>query len=273
MALLAPWDEFAREADGQWRLVAAATSTALSAEAGGPTRVPAARHLGASAGSAPPDAAALAASDPLADLSYVVVDVETTGGRPDGGDRITEIAAVVVQGGEITRVYETLVNPQRSIPPMITALTNISWEMVKDAPTFREIVADVAGVLRGNVFVAHNAAFDWRFVTSEIARATGERLEGRRLCTVRLARRLLPQLPRRSLDHVARYYGVEIAARHRAAGDALATARVLLRLLADARDRGCRTWLELDALLSGARSTRRRRRSALPRPMDRDTTA
>jgi DNA polymerase-3 subunit epsilon len=212
--------------------------------------------------------------DALDALSYVVVDVETTGGRPFGGDRITEIAAVVVERGEITRVFETLVNPQRPIPPMITALTHISWEMVKDKPTFRDIVGDVAEVLRGNVFVAHNAMFDWRFVSSEIVRATGEQLAGRRLCTVRLARRLLPNLPRRSLDHLARYYGIEIAARHRAAGDAVATARCLIRLLAEAGGRGCATWAELDSLLSAPSAPRRRgRRSAMPRPIDRDTTA
>jgi DNA polymerase-3 subunit epsilon len=203
----------------------------------------------------------------------VVVDVETTGGRPHAGDRITEIAAVVVERGEITRVYQTLVNPQRPIPPMITAITHITWEMVRDAPTFRDIVADVAAVLRGNVFVAHNAGFDWRFVSSEIERATGDRLEGRRLCTVRMARRFLPQLPRRSLDDVARHYGIEIQGRHRAAGDALATARVLLRLLADVRERGCLTWPELDTLLRATRPSRRRRRSAFPQGIDRDATA
>src|SRR5207253_503448 len=110
-----------------------------------------------------------ATADRLADLSYVVVDVETTGGRPDGGDRITEIAAVIIERGEITRVYETLVNPQRPIPPMVTSITNITWNMVRNAPTFRDIVHDVADALRGHVFVAHNAGFDWRFVTAEIA--------------------------------------------------------------------------------------------------------
>src|SRR5829696_3372555 len=92
----------------------------------------------------------------LTNLSYVVVDVETTGGRPFAGDRVTEIAAVAVRDGQIAQVYETLVNPQRSIPPMITAITNITWEMVRDQPTFREICPDVVAALRGNVFVAHN---------------------------------------------------------------------------------------------------------------------
>lgn len=211
----------------------------------------------------------------LRSQSYVVVDVETTGARPYAGDRITEIAAVVVRDGEIAEVFETLVNPQRSIPAFITQLTNITWEMVKDAPPFAEIAPDVMGVLDGKVFVAHNAAFDWRFVSAELSRTTGRNLMGRKLCTVKLARKLLPQLPRRSLDHVARYYGVDINGRHRAAGDALATAHCLLRMIDDLSDRGCECWDDLEKLLgmSAAKRRTKRRAPAMPGPVSRDTTA
>ena len=222
-------------------------------------------------------AAAPGADEPLSSLSWVVVDVETTGGNPYTGHRITEIAAVTVRGGRVEEaVFETLVNPERSIPPMITALTNITWEMVRDKPRFREICPDLVRALEGHVFVAHNAAFDWKFVTAEVERASGQRIDGRKLCTVRLARRLLPQLPRRSLDWVARHYGVEIAARHRAAGDAIATAHCLVRLLKDAESRGITTWGELDMLLNartaGAKRMRRSQLS-LPRSAKDDTSA
>jgi DNA polymerase-3 subunit epsilon len=247
---------------------------------GRPAARPAAQHADPAAPAEHPASGSAAArpgseDDVLSSLSYVVVDVETTGGRAQAGDRVTEIAAVAVRNGEIAGVYETLINPERSIPPMITAITNITWEMVRDKPTFREICPNVVDALRGNVFVAHNAAFDWRFVTSEVSRATGQQLDGRRICTVRLARRLLPHLPRRSLDWVARYYGADIApeARHRAAGDAIATARVLLGLLRDAADRGVTTWAHLDELLGARTSGSRRRRSAMPRSIDKDTTA
>ncbi|MFN2565013.1 MAG: PolC-type DNA polymerase III [Gemmatimonadaceae bacterium] len=210
----------------------------------------------------------------LSELSYVVVDLETTGSRPQHGDRITEIAAVLVRRGEIADVFETLVNPQRPIPKWVTALTNISWGMVKDAPPFGAVCERVLSVLGGHVFVAHNARFDWGFLTAEIERATGRALDGPRLCTVRLARKVLPQLRSRSLDNVAMYYGVEITPRHRAAGDAIATANVLVRLLAAARDRGCETWEDLDVLLAPAPRRRRRRRPpAGPQPVGRDTTA
>lgn len=223
--------------------------------------------------------APVTADEPLlSSLSFAVVDVETTGGRPDTGDRITEIAVVTVKDGAVVDVFETLVNPERSIPPFITRLTNISWEMVRDKAPFRDVCADVLRALDGNVFVAHNASFDWRFVSAEVARSTGRELTGRRLCTVRLSRRILPQLRSRSLDWVARHYGVEIppGMRHRAAGDALATAHCLLRLLQDARAHGCERWSELERFL--ARGTakpkrRRRRASGMPRPVDKDSTA
>jgi DNA polymerase-3 subunit epsilon len=179
-----------------------------------------------------------------------------------------------VRDGEIVELYETLVNPQRPIPYFVTQLTNITWDMVKDKPTFGRVAPDVMRVLEGNVFVAHNMMFDWRFVTSELSRSTGRKLEGRRLCTVKIARKVLPQLSRRSLDHVARYYGVEIRGRHRAGGDALATAKCLLRMLADLGDRGCATWGDLETLLRQPAVRRKKRRaSGLPTPVLRDTTA
>jgi len=202
----------------------------------------------------------LAPSTRLAELTYTVVDVETTGGSPLRGDRITEIAAVVVREGRVGAVFETLVNPERPIPIWITRLTRISDGMVRDQPTFRELYPRVAAALAADVFVAHNAAFDWRFVSSELMAADSAlRLPTRRLCTVRLARALLPHLRRRSLDHVAHYYGVAIGARHRAAGDALATAHCLGRLLDDAGARGCDTWADVQGLLSSCRKRPPRR--------------
>lgn len=215
----------------------------------------------------------------LSSLSFAVVDVETTGGQPGTGDRITEIAIVTVNDGRVQEVYETLVNPERSIPPFITRLTNISWEMVRDKAPFRDVCERVVRALDGQVFVAHNAAFDWRFVSAEVARASGRELMGRRLCTVRLARRLLPQLRSRSLDWVARHYDVEIpdGMRHRAAGDAVTTAHCLLRLLDDARSHGCERWSELERFLSTGSAAktkpRGRRPSAMPQPADTDMTA
>ena len=219
-----------------------------------------------------------APSGSLRDVNFAVVDVETTGTSPGAGDRITEIAIAHVRGGDVVDVYAQLVNPQRPIPPYITQLTQISWEMVRDQPTFRDIAPTVVDRLAGQVFTAHNAAFDWRFVGHELDRGFGHVLAGPKLCTVRLARVLLPALPRKSLDHVTRYFGIEIAARHRAEGDAVATAQALVRMLRIAEDEGVRSWPALERLLAAPTAKRRltasdRRRRAFPLPASEDYIA
>ena len=174
----------------------------------------------------------------LDEVRFAVVDVETTGGPHHRGHRVTDISIVEVVGGSIVDEYETLVNPGRAIPPAITALTGITTEMVAPAPYFEHVADEIVSRLEGRVFVAHNAAFDWGFVSSELQRAQVEVPPVPRVCTVRMCRRLVPALRRRNLDVVTRHFGVEIHARHRAHGDALATARVLLRLLDEATGRG-----------------------------------
>jgi DNA polymerase III subunit epsilon len=202
----------------------------------------------------------------LLEEEWVVVDVETTGGSPEQGHRVTEVAAVRVSGGRVCETFSTLVNPERRIPSMITSITGITDSMVRDAPRFVEIAPELRDFLRGRVFVAHNASFDWRFLCSEMDRALGRTLDGRQLCTVKLARKLLPQLPSRSLDGLAVYFGLEIESRHRALDDAVATADVLLRLVDLLGERGVGDWHGLQTVL-GARSPRRKR-SAMPRSMD-----
>jgi len=246
-ALFAGHKRFERDRDGRWRLREAAPTTQWP----------------------------IVRASELHRESFVVVDVETTGSRAYGGDRVTEVAVVLVRDGVATTVFDTLINPERSIPPAIVAITNITWEMVKDAPRFADVCDQLLGVLEGHVFVAHNAGFDWRFLSAEIERATRRRLEGRKLCTVRMARRLVPQLRRRNLDSLASFYGVEIHGRHRAGGDAVATAKVLLRLLDAARDRGCGTVEELERLLAPGtgRRKKRRRPPSMPHSASDDSTA
>jgi DNA polymerase-3 subunit epsilon len=202
----------------------------------------------------------VAPSSRLDSLRYLVVDVETTGLSPRVGDRITEIAAYELVGGEINQVFDSLVNPLRHIPPYISALTGITWEMVRSLPPFDAHSTRLHALLEGTVFVAHNAGFDWRFLSAELSRSCGHAPSPARLCTVKLARALLPALPRRSLDQVAFHFGVEIESRHRAAGDALATAKVLRHFLRMASSRGISTWGDLEALLVARSSYVRRRK-------------
>ena len=197
---------------------------------------------------------------PLSEVPFAVVDVETTGGRAWNGHRVVEIAIVEVRGGAIVDEYQTLVNPGQGIPSMITSLTGITNDMTSVAPYFEHIAEHVAGRLEGRAFVAHNVTFDWSFVSAELVRANVDVPNVPRLCTVRMVRRLVPALRHRNLDVVTRHFGVDIHARHRAHGDALATARVLLRLLDEAGGRG----VEERATLQGYLKRRRQRKEFNP---------
>jgi DNA polymerase-3 subunit epsilon len=196
----------------------------------------------------------------LDECAFAVVDVETTGMRAWGTDRITEIAVVLVHGTRREVVFDSLVNPGRPIPPAITQITRISNEMVRHAPTFAEIADQVLAALAGRVFVAHNARFDWAFVSAELGRSRQMDLDGTQLCTVRLARRLVRGVRSCGLDNLSQHFAFENPARHRAAGDAVVTATLLDRLLCLAREEGARTLQDLEAI-----STRR----APPRPKKR----
>ena len=148
---------------------------------------------------------------------YVVLDLETTGGSPQR-DRITEIAAVRMEGGQQAARWSTLVNPGTPIPFFIQNLTGISNQMVHDAPTFANVVPQLLELLDGAVLVAHNAPFDHGFLLGEFARLQID-LRVRTLCTVRLSRALYPQHRSHSLDAIMRRHGMSSSARHRAMGD------------------------------------------------------
>ncbi len=200
----------------------------------------------------------------LDQATFAVVDVETTGSRAAAGDRVVEIGVVTLVDGRAEVVVDRLVDPERPIPRFVRQLTRITPDMVRGQPTFDEVADEVTDALAGRIFVAHNAQFDWRFLQAELRRAKGFALEGPRVCTLRLARRLLPGLRSRSLDALAEYFGVSIEARHRAAGDALATAKVLSGLLERAADQGIQTIAELERMSARPR----RKRSAMPTSMD-----
>lgn len=188
---------------------------------------------------------------PLIRMPYAVVDVETTGGGWRRGDRVTEVAVVPVTGGQVEDGLESLVNPGRSIPPRIQGLTGITDEMVQTAPSFTGLAPRVADALEGRVFVAHNVRFDWGFIRHELLEATGDAPEPAFLCTLRLGRFLLPRLRRYGLDALTGHFGIPIHSRHRAYGDALATARLLLHLLREAESQGYSDLHTLDEAMSG----------------------
>src|SRR3989441_2551883 len=182
---------------------------------------------------------------PLDHCRFAVVDVETTGTRAQGGGRILEVAVAILEGGTIHLAFEALLDPGTPISPCVVRLTGITDGLVAGRPRFGDVAAGLGQALDAGVFVAHNARFDWRFLAAECAAIGVPAPGGKPLCTVRLTRRLVPELRHRGLDHVAAFFGVENPARHRAFGDALATAHILRALLGRARDRGVETLEEL----------------------------
>lgn len=167
----------------------------------------------------------------LRESTFVVVDLETTGGSPQRGDRIIEIGAVRVRSGRVVERFATLVDPERRIPPFITRLTGITQDMLAGQPKIDAALGGLLAFAAHDVLVAHNAAFDVPFLDTMLRAHYGRRLEHPHLCTLRLARRLLPQLRRRSLDALAAHFGIVVADRHRALGDASATAEIFFHLL------------------------------------------
>ena len=203
-------------------------------------------------------------SPKLSDCVFAVVDVETTGLSAGNGDKIVEIAVVAVTKTTLELVFDSLVNPERPVGEFSSSITQITDDMVREKPTFGEIADDIMAALAGRVFVAHNVAFDWGFVSREMRLARDLTLAGPRLCTVDLTRRYVRGLKKRNLDSVTHYFGVEIDGRHRAAGDAIATARVLQRLLDLAQDKGAVTVGDLRQSVGRSR----KKRTAMPRSME-----
>jgi len=149
--------------------------------------------------------------------SYVLLDLETTGGNPVT-DRITEIAAVRFEQGVEVRRWSSLVNPGVSVPIFIERLTGISNAMVANAPGFSELATELLTLLDGAVLVAHNVRFDHGFLLHEFARM-GIELRAKTLCTVRLSRLLYPQFKSHGLDAIMQRHSLQSQARHRAMGD------------------------------------------------------
>ncbi len=169
---------------------------------------------------------------PLFDVTFCTLDLETTGGSPNSGDRITEIGAVKHRGGDVVGTFQTLVNPGREIPPTITILTGITHAMVVDAPPIEEALPSFLEFIGNSVIVGHNVRFDLGFLNAAAERLGYPRLEQRFVDTAALARRLVRQEVRNlKLSSLAKYFRSPVAPVHRALDDARATAHVFHALL------------------------------------------
>jgi DNA polymerase III epsilon subunit family exonuclease len=181
---------------------------------------------------------------PLSEIDFVVLDVEAIAARTQPA-RIIELGAYRVRGGQISDDFQTLINPEARLPRFIATMTGISGEMLAAAPKFAEILNTWLDFAGDAVLAAHNSSFDLPLLNREIARVfPGCRMRNAELCTVNLARRLVTNSDGHNLDALADHFGIENPERHRAAGDALTTARILLRLLDQLKASGVHTLAE-----------------------------
>ena len=162
-------------------------------------------------------------------MLYAVIDVETTG-LSAKTEKITEIAIYIHNGERIIEEFSTLINPETKIPFHITRLTGINNQMVKDAPRFYEVAKKIIEITEGKIFVGHNVSFDYNFIKSEF-KSLGYDFNCKTLCTVKLARKLIPGKKSYGLGNLCKELGIQIPDRHRASGDALATTKILELLL------------------------------------------
>jgi DNA polymerase-3 subunit epsilon len=182
---------------------------------------------------------------PLDQARYVVVDLETTGGRPGPGT-IIEIGAYRMEGLRMAESFATLVRPRGQIPPFVTRLTSITNAMVAEAAPIERVLGEFRDFLGDAVMVAHNAPFDFAFLDFEFRRLFGIGLKNPVLCTLRLSRRFAPSLRRRRLDALAEHFGLSTVGRHRGLGDARMAAELLAIFLDLAAQNGIN---RLDRLL------------------------
>ena len=173
---------------------------------------------------------------------FAIIDTETTGGNPSK-DRVMEVAIIVHNGKHIVKQYSTLINPEAPIMPFVMSLTGINSDMLKDAPTFQDIAKEIFELTENTIFVAHNARFDYGVLRNEFKRI-GMRFNRKQLCTVKLARQILPGYKSYSLGKLCREIGIPVDNRHRAMGDAEATTLLFEKILLNDKKEFIRTMLE-----------------------------
>ncbi|WP_264523659.1 exonuclease domain-containing protein [Flavobacterium sp. N502536] len=160
---------------------------------------------------------------------YAILDIETTGGQFNE-EGITEIAIYKFDGHEVIDQFISLVNPEIPIQPFVVKLTGINNAMLRSAPKFFEVAKRIIEITTDCIIVAHNASFDYRILRTEFRRL-GYNFEAKTLCTVELAKKLIPDQPSYSLGKLVRALGIPMADRHRASGDAMATTKLFKMLL------------------------------------------
>lgn len=190
-----------------------------------------------------------ARGDNLDQIGYVIVDIETTGLEPTQSE-LTEIGAIRSTGKELKDVFSSLIKTKKPIPAEITRLTGIDDEMVRDFPPAAEVLAKFVEFAGSSMLVAHNVDFDIPFLKHHLKIENDKELPNSTVCTVKLSRYLLPQLPNHKLHTVASHFGLVVANRHRAMGDAELTFQVWTKFIDLLKEQGIVHKHDLDLLIS-----------------------
>jgi DNA polymerase-3 subunit alpha (Gram-positive type) len=189
-------------------------------------------------------------------LPFIIVDLETTGLDP-ASDEIIEIGAIKAEGGEIKDIFNKLVNPKKKLPEQITGITGITQDMLDNEMPIEPVLKQFAKFIEGGILVAHNADFDISFLRVNFKKWLDRDINNPVACTLLAARDILPNLENHKLHTVASYFGIEVANRHRAIGDAEITYQIWLKFLDKLKERKMQTREELEkyiASLNGVRS-------------------
>ncbi|GAB6071654.1 3'-5' exonuclease [Venenivibrio stagnispumantis] len=185
------------------------------------------------------------------EVSFAVIDIETTGLKPTTGE-IIEVAAIKVEGGVITSKFSSLVKPDiQIIPPHITQLTGITTAMVIDKPKIEEIFDKYMDFIGDSIIVAHNASFDLSFLNLVNNRLYGKNIQNPTICTLKLARRIFPELQSKSLSNLAYHFNLSFQQRHRALSDAYATYEIFKRIIDILQDYKINKVLDIIKLANG----------------------
>jgi DNA polymerase-3 subunit epsilon len=165
---------------------------------------------------------------------FAIVDIETTGSYKST-HAITEIAIIVHDGKKITDTFQSLINPESTVSPYVSRLTGITNEMLRDAPKFYEVAKQIWNMTDEAAFIAHSVQFDYSYIREEF-KNLGADFRRNKLCTVRLSRKIFPGYPSYSLANICTHLGIKIENRHRAMGDAAATATLFEMCLANDKE-------------------------------------
>ena len=179
---------------------------------------------------------------PIKDLPFVILDLETTGFKPEESG-ITEVAIITMTNGK-EEFFETLVDPEMPVPPSITQITGITDNMVRGKPTIRELAPILDELFRDKIFVAHNVPFDWSFLDYSFRKHLRKPLRMPSLCTLRLARKYLG-LNSNKLSSVADYFKIDLVNAHRAMNDTRAVKDILFRMFESLESKGIKTGQDL----------------------------